>query len=70
MEQLVRTFCANFAPVDDAVLNYLVGVIGDSEADDIDLEDVEEIVSGFFPAFAALSDEDSHEKIWKLIQEV
>jgi len=58
------------ATVDDAVVEYLTSFIGDAEADNVDLEEIEDVVTGFFPTFASLPDEEKHESLWELLQMV
>jgi hypothetical protein len=70
LEGVVRSFCNQFATADDAVVHYLVGVVEDIEAGNAEVEDIEEIVCGFFPAFVALSEEKRHERLWQLLEQV
>lgn len=70
MESLVKTFCKGFEPVDDAVLTYLVSILDEIEEDDADLEEIEDVFSGFFPTFAAMQEGERNERIWDLVQKV
>ncbi|BDA44039.1 hypothetical protein COCOBI_05-2230 [Coccomyxa sp. Obi] len=65
----VCVFCKKCDPnADDAVVDYLTGIIQDAETDNVDLEEIEDVVTGFFPNFASLREEEKHEALWSLLQ--
>lgn len=69
-DSVVR-FCHSFGAVaDDAVLDYITGIIEDAETDNVDLEEIEDVVTGFFPKFSSLPEERRHQVLWNLLQEV
>ncbi len=65
----VCVFCKNYDPsADDAVVDYLTSIIQDAETDNVNLEEIEDVVTGFFPVFASLREEEKHEALWSLLQ--
>lgn len=65
----VCVFCKDYdSSADDAVVDYLTSIIKDAETDNVDLEEIEDVVAGFFPVFASLKEEEKHEALWSLLQ--
>lgn len=68
----VSDFCKGIsADTDDAVIQYLTGIVQDAcEGGDADISDVEELVHGFLPDIAKLSQQDRHDRLWSLLTKV
>ncbi|KAK9808831.1 hypothetical protein WJX72_004560 [[Myrmecia] bisecta] len=57
-------------PTDEAVSDYLAAMLEENTMANIDLEDLDEMLQGFSPAFAALTPEKRHERLWALLRQV
>ena len=65
----VCVFCKNYdSNADEAVVDYLTSIIKDAETEHLDLEEIEDVITGFFPVFASLKEEEKHEALWSLLQ--
>ncbi len=72
-EELVTKFCNSLAwdVADTELVAYLVNVIKDAnDGNDVDLDELAELVQGFFPGFAALASEEQHDRLWNLVEQV
>ena len=71
LQDSVLKFCQSLdANVDHAVVEYIIGIIKDAQVDNVDLEEIEDVVTGFFPTFSSFPEERRHDKLWNLVQEV
>ena len=72
VQDAVSHFCRGISEhIDDACIQYLSGIVEDAcEEGDTDIGDVEELVQGFLPDFAKLSQQDRHGRLWSLLTQV
>ena len=72
-EDLVADFCNSLAwdGADTEVVAYLASAIQDAEdGGDVDLDELADLVQGFFLGFAALALEEQHDRLWNLVEQV
>ena len=72
VQNAVTEFCRGISDhTDDAVVQYLTGIVDDAcEEGNADIADVEEMVHGFLPDIAKLSQEERHDRLWSLLTQV
>jgi len=72
VQNAVSEFCRGISDhTDDAVVQYLTGIVEDAcEEGNADIADVEEVVHGFLPDIAKLSQEERHDRLWSLLTQV
>lgn len=68
----VSHFCRGISEqIDDACIQYLSGIVEDAcEGEDTDVADLEDLVQGFLPGFAKLSQQERHDRLWSLLTQV
>ena len=72
VQSAVSEFCNGISSdTDDAVVEYLTGVVDDACNDECaDIGGIEELVQGFLPDIAKLSQQERHERLWTLLTKV
>ena len=72
VHSVVSDFCNGISnEIDDAVVDYLTGVVDDACNDECtDISGIEELVQGFLPDIARLSEQERHERLWTLLTKV
>ncbi len=72
VHSVVSDFCNGISSdIDDAVVEYLTGVVDDACNDECaDISGIEELVQGFLPDIANLSQQERHERLWTLLTKV
>ena len=68
----VSHFCRGISEqIDEACIQYLSGIVEDAcEGGDTDVADLEDLVQGFLPDFAKLSQQERHDHLWSLLTQV
>ena len=72
VHSVVSEFCHGINnDIDNAVVEYLTGVVDDACNDECaDISGIEELVQGFLPDIAKLSQQERDERLWTLLTKV